>query len=200
MKKSLTILGVILLVICFTSCSLHAQQFNKQGTMEVGGTISYSSSTMVSNGETAEKSTAIFTFNPIASYFITDGFSLGVSPGYNYVKIAGTDNGISQLMLFLVPGYTFGKSNVYPFVEGWIGYTALNSDGVSLSGQSSGKLELSGLSFGGRGGVKIQVGKSGLFNLSVSYMALTFNPKDADKRTGLNNLALAMGFTIFIGK
>jgi hypothetical protein len=204
MKKLSTILGLTLLIISFAFCTAQAQQFNKKGTLELGGSISYSSTTLVSDGTTDSKSNSVFTFNPIASYFITDGFSLGVSPGINMIKIGSLDNTLTNLMLFAVPGYTFGKDKVFPFIEGWIGYTAVStSKDISISSISTGsiaKLDLSGISYGGRGGVKLLVGKSGLINASLSYMMITANAKGASKRSGFNNFAIALGYTVFIGK
>jgi hypothetical protein len=197
MKKISTLLSLALLILGFTTYTVQAQ-FNKKGSVELGGSISYSSTTIVTDGTTADKSTSIFTFNPIASYFVVDGFSIGVSPGINIAKIAGVDNSITNLMLFAVPGYTFGKDKLFPFIEGWLGYTAVTSKANPISG--SGEIDMSGFSFGSRGGVKVLVGKSGLFNVSVSYMMLTLNSKGADKRSGLNNLAIAMGFSLFINR
>ena len=199
MKKLFTVFFLTIVLLTTLTYNSNAQ-FKNRGTIEVGGTISYTSVTAVSNGTTDNNSSSMFNFTPMLSYFVVDGFYLGVSPGINIVKVAGSDNPVTNLMLFAVPGYAFGKGDVFPFVEGWLGYSALNSDGVSFEGTSSGKLELSGLSYGARGGVKLQVGKGGLVNMGLSYIAYTFNAKGADKRTGMNTLAFVIGFSVFFGK
>lgn len=195
MKKSFVLLTALFLFLTAT-CSLYAQ-FGSKGVTEMGGAISYSSSTAVANGEAADESTSLLNFMPYVNYFITNNFSLGISPGINIVKLAGSDDSITNLMLFAVPGYTFSSNgNVFPFVEAWIGYTAVTSNADPLG--SGEKLDLSGISYGGKGGIKLLVGKSGLLNIGVSYTMYTMNPKGADKRNGYNSLALAMGFSVFI--
>ena len=194
-KYSFMIIFFLFFLINFLTTNA---QFRNKGTVELGGSISYSSMTTVTNGTTDNNSTSIFNFTPMVSYFIAEGFYLGVSPGINIVKVAGSNDAITNLMLFAVPGYAFGKGEVFPFVEGWVGYTAVSSNSDPILG--SGKLDLSGVSYGGRGGVKIQVGKGGLVNIGVSYTALTLNPKGADKRTGMNVLGVVVGFSVFIGR
>jgi len=196
MKKSFALFTIVLLLLSAVACSVQAQ-FASKGVKEFGGAISYSSSTSVSNGTTASQSTSLFNFMPYANYFIMNGFSLGVSPGINIVKIAGSSNSITNYLLFIIPGYTFStKSDVFPFVEGMLGYTAVSSKADATNGIP--ELDLSGVSYGGRGGIKVMVGKSGLFSAGVSYTLYTFNPKGADKRSGFNSFALSMGFSVFI--
>lgn len=196
MKKSFTLFTIVLLLLSAATFSLHAQ-FGSKNVTEFGGAISYSSHTTVSGGTAASESSSIFEFMPYVNYFVMNGFSLGISPGINIVKMAGSSESITNLMLFAMPGYTFStKGNVFPFIEGRVGYTAVTSKADPTGG--SGELDLSGVSFGGKAGVKILVGKNGLFSIGVSYTLLTLNPKGADKRSGVNTLAIAMGFSVFI--
>ncbi len=196
MKKSFALFTIILLLLSAVTFNLQAQ-FGSKGLTEFGGSVSYSSSTSVSNGTTASESTSLFSFLPYVNYFIMDGFSLGISPGINIIKLAGSKESITNLLLFAVPGYTFStKGNVFPFIEGWIGYTAVTSKADAASGIP--ELDLSGISYGGRGGVKVLVGKSGLLSVGVSYTLYNLNPKGADKRNGYNSLAISMGFSVFI--
>jgi hypothetical protein len=197
MKKSMSLFAIVLFVLF--NLTVNAQQYGVKGCVEVGGTISYSSVTGVTNGTADSKSSSLLNFLPALGYFISDGISIGISPGINMIKMAGSEESITNLMLFAVGGYTFGtKGNVFPFAEGMIGYTSLAQDANQSAGTT--KIDLSGISFGARGGVKILVGKSGLANFSVSYMMFTLNPEGADKRNGYNSLAVNVGFSVFLGK
>ena len=198
MKKSLTVFTILILLFSAIACSVHAQ-YASRGVVEFGGSIAYSSTTVVTNGTAATQSTSLFNFMPYVSYYLVDGFSVALSPGVNIVKIAGSSNSITDLDLFVVPGYTFStKGIVYPYIEGMLGYTALSSNSNPLGGTA--KLDNSGVSFGGKAGIKLLVGKSGLFSVGVAYTLLNFSPKGATKRSGFNNLALSMGFSVFLDK
>lgn len=198
MKKSFALLTIVLLMLSAVTFNLQAQYASK-GIVELGGAISYSSTTVVTNGTAASESTSLFNFMPYASYFIINGFSVGVSPGINIVKLAGSSNAISNLLFFVIPSYTFStKSDVFPFVQAWVGYTSLTSNADATSGTP--ELDLSGLTYGGRGGIKVMVGKNGLLSVGVSYMLYTLNPKGADKRSGMNTLSITMDYSVFIGK
>ena len=198
MKKSLFGLTIIIMLFSAAACSIHAQYATK-GVIEFGGSVAYSSSTTVSNGNTSSNSTSILNFLPYVSYFVINGFSVALSPGINYLKYANSSDGITNLDLFVVPGYTFNtKSMFYPYVEGMLGYTSLTSNSNPLGGTSS--LNQGGVSWGLKGGVKYLIGKSGLFSVGVAYTQLNFTPKGASNRTGVNNIALSMGFSVFIDK
>jgi hypothetical protein len=188
MKNFYILITTILLILFVTACSVNAQYATKN-CIEVGGAVSYSSTTVVSEGSAASESTSFFQFMPYANYFISDGFSLGISPGINILKPAGSSSSYKNYALFFVPGYTFqSRSSVFPFLSAMVGYTALSSDG----------LDLSGVSFGGRAGIKVVVGNSGLATIGVSYIAFNLSPKGADKRSGYNNIALTLGYSVFI--
>ena len=198
MKKSLFVLTIIIMLFSAAACSVHAQ-FARQGVVEFGGSIAYSSTTTVSNGNTASNSTSILNFLPYVNYFLTDGFSVALSPGINYLKYANLSDGITNLDLFVVPGYTFNTNSMfYPYVEGLIGYTSLTSNSNPLGGTSS--LNQGGVSWGLKGGVKYLIGKNGLFSVGIAYTQLNFSPKGASNRTGANDIALSMGFSVFIDK
>jgi hypothetical protein len=180
------------------TCNVHAQ-FATKNVIELGGSISYSSTTIVTDGTAASESSSIFQFLPYVNYFVTNGFSVAISPGINIVKLAGTSESITNYLLFLVPGYTFStKSDVFPYIEGMVGYTALSSKANPLAG--TGEIDLSGISFGAKGGIKVLVGKNGLISVGVSYILLNLSAKGADKRSGFNNLAFSLGWSVFLEK
>ena len=189
MKKNLTILTIILLTLMASACRVQAQ-YAQKGVTEFGGTVSFSSTTSVSNGTSADNATSLLQIMPYVNYFITNGLSIGLSPAIYSFKSAGASDATTSFAAFFVPGYTFAtQGSVYPYIEGLIGYNTLKT------GSSSG---LSGLSYGGKGGLKMAVGKSGLFNAGVSYMLITLNPENADKRNGFNNLAVGLGFSVYL--
>lgn len=208
MKKLTTILFILISFMLVTQLSAQ-KKYAKSGVVELGGSISYNGFTMVQNGETAEESQSVFSIMPYLGYFVGDGFELGFMPGVNIINLGDGVGTVTNLMLFLAPSYNFNmNSNVYPYIEGLVGYSSLSlsldSDPTGQVG--SGDLDAGGLSYGGRAGVKIGIGKTGLLQLGVSYTMLNFTPKEdadrgipeQDKRTGLNWLAITAGFTVYI--
>jgi len=191
MKKSLAVFTIIILLFSAVACNVHAQ-FAKQGDVELGGSVAYSSTTVVSDGTAASQSTSLFNFMPYVNYFISNGFSVALSPTVNVLKVAGASDSMTNLDLFVIPGYTFTtQSIVYPYIEAMLGYTSLESGSNPIN---------SGFSYGGKAGIKLLVGKSGLFSIGVTYAVLDISPKGATKRDGFNELALSMGFSVFMGK
>ena len=191
MKKVLAIVTIIFLVLFISACNVQAQ-YAKKNTVELGGSISYSSTTQVSDGNTASDANTLFQFQPYASYFLYDNFSVALSPGITIFSPAGATESIKGYALFLVPGYTFDmKSNIFPYIQGMVGYTALKSDTT---------MDLSGISFGAKAGVKMIVGNSGAISFGISYILFNLNPSGASNRNGFNNLAFSMGYSIFFRK
>jgi len=190
MKNFLALLISILLLSFLASCNVHAQYATK-GAIELGGAVSFSSTTAVSNGTAADQSSTLFQFMPYGNYYITDGFSLGLSPGIDILKYAGASDSYKLYAVFFVPGYAFTtKSNIYPFIEGMVGYTAMKA----------GSSDLSGISFGGKGGVKFLVGSNGIITAGLSYMLFNLSPSGASSRSGYNDLALSFGYSVLLPK
>ena len=191
MKSFLALLTIILLLSFVSASNVHAQ-FATKGTIELGGAVSFSSTTAVSNGNTASSSTSLFQFMPYGNYYITDGFSIGLSPGIDIVKFAGASESTKGYAIFLVPGYAFTtKSNMYPFIEGMVGYTALSGGGLT---------DLSGISFGGKAGVKMVVGNNGIITVGLSYILFNLSPSGANSRSGYNDIALSFGYSLYISR
>jgi len=197
MKRSLIVLAMFLVLLIVSACSIQAQQYATKNCTEIGGSISYSSTTVVTDGTADSKSTSFLQFMPVVNYYVTNNLFLGISPGINIFKPAGADNSLKNYSLFLVPGYTFSsRGTVFPFIEGMIGYTALSQDAED----EEDKIDLSGLSLGAKGGIKVSVGSGGLASIGASYIAFNLSPKGASKRSGYNNLALTLGFSVFFGR
>jgi hypothetical protein len=168
-----------------------AQDFAKQGVVELGGTVSFSSSTSVNNGETADESTTNFSFTPIVGYFFIDNFELALFPRYQSTSYA--DKTSSNFAIFLMPAYHFSTGgNIYPFIAGAIGYNTYTSTSDNT---------YSGISFGGLAGIKMQVAKGAIINFGVNYFMFTYNPEDWDgDRNGNNDLEISAGIGIFLGR
>jgi hypothetical protein len=162
-------------------------EFASKGTIELGGSISFQSIEPVSNGNTGN-STTILSIAPFIGFFPVDGFEIGFNPlGITSMSSSGGPS-VTQLMILLAPSYNF-KTNgkEFPFIEGLVGYT-------SVSAGSS----VSGLSWGGRAGVKVAVTDKGLLILGIQYLQITLNQSNASNRNGENEFSVSAGFTIWL--
>jgi hypothetical protein len=197
MKKSFVLITGIILLLLLAACNAQAQ-YAKAGVVELGGAVSYSSSKLVANGEVSTESISIFQCLPYINYFLTDGFSIALVPGINIIKISNMPSSIKIYGLFASPGFTFNTGGkIYPYIDGMIGYTAVKSDASPSPTLGTGEINMKGLSYGGKAGIKIGAGNSGLAAIGVSYMLITLKPEGADKRSGLNNLAFSLGYSIY---
>ena len=192
MKKFFTVFTIV-----FFACgvSLFAQNFAKKGTLELGGSVGFTSTTGVSNGETADESETNFMFNPYVGYFFMNSFEVGLIPSFSTSSFG--DQSLSSFGVLLAPAYNFDLGNCwYPFIEGRIGY---NSQTVDPGIQGVDESTISGLEWGFRGGVKAQVGDNALVNVGLFYSNLTLNPEDWDgDRNGANVFGIEVGVGIFL--
>ncbi len=187
----------ILLILFVSTISLSAQNFATKGTIELGGSIGFSNTTMVSNGESAENSITNFSLEPYVGYFVINSLELGIIPSFSSTSYG--DQSSTSFGVYFAPAWNFDlKSNLFPFIEGRIGYnTSSYDDGDSVTDDPS----TSGLAWGLRGGVKIKVGNSALVGIALSYDEITMNPENWDgDRNGSNVFGINAGFTIFLGK
>jgi hypothetical protein len=175
-----------LIFVASVTMAQNESGFATKGCVELGGSISFQSTTPVSDGSTSD---AIKTFSlaPFVGYFVTDGFELGFNP-FGIESISYTGASVTQIMIFVAPSYNFKtEGKAYPFIEALFGYTS-SSNGSSRNG----------FSWGGRGGVKVAVTGNGLLNLGVQYVQIALNPSGAAKRDGSNQLAISAGFTVWL--
>jgi len=192
--KKLTFLFTALFV--FTSLSF-AQNFATKGTIEAGGGIGFSSQTGVSDGKSASESSTYFSIYPYVGYFIIDCVELGLIPSFS--TSSQGDNSTSSFGVYFAPAYNFNlKSNVFPFIEGKIGYnTSSSDDGNSATDDPT----YSGLAWGFTGGVKVKIGNSALVKLAAYYDQITMNADGwSGGRNGENIFGVNAGFTIFFGR
>ena len=185
----------ILILITSTICviNLSAQDFAKKGTWEFGGAVSYTSTTAVNDGETADNSTNQFSFEVPAGYFIIDGLELGITP--EIMTTSYGDASTTWFGIYFSPAWNFDlNSSAYPFIEGRFGYQSATVD--PGTGSSS---TYSGIGWGVLGGVKVQVGKNALINFGVGYMQQTLEGENhTGGRNGENIFAGRIGFTVFV--
>ena len=186
MKKLL--LSVTVIILSF-SLNLMAQDYAKEGIWEVGGRINYTSTTYVSNGETAEHSYNVFSLHVPYYYFPIDGLEVGLIPGYENVSYG--DNSASALDISLGLAYNFQtKGNAYPFLEGRIGYNSTSNGDAK-----------SGMVWLLAGGVKLQVGGNALVSIGFAYEQSTLENSDNEEgRDGSNAWGIDAGFAVFFGK
>jgi len=184
-----------LFTIVFFACgvSLFAQNFAKKGTIELGGSVGFTSTTGVTNAETADESITSFFFNPYVGYFFMNSFEVGLIPSFS--TMSAGDASLNSFGILLAPAYNFDLGNCwYPFIEGRIGYNTETFDsGLSESTQS-------GIEWGFRGGVKAQVGNNALVNAGLFYRQVTLNDDDDpnDERDGFNQFGIEVGVAIFL--
>jgi hypothetical protein len=192
MKKLFT-----LFTILFLTCgiSLFAQNFAKMGTVELGGTLGFNSTTQVSNGEAADESSTTIFFNPYFGYFFINSLEVGIIPTFSSSSFG--DQSQNNFGVLLAPAYNFDLGNCwYPFIEGRVGYnTSSLDDGDDQTEDPS----FSGLAWGFRGGVKAQVGNNALVNVGVFYNNVTMNPENWEgDRNGQNVFGIEAGVAIFL--
>ena len=169
------------------SVAQESKRFALKGSTELGGSISYMSTTSVSNGTAADHALNIIALQPFVGYFVADGFEISVNP-LGIESISYNGNSTTQIMVFIAPSYNFKTEGItYPFLEALVGYTS----------QSNGSTN-SGISWGLRGGVKLALTDKGLLNLGVQYLQVSMNPSGASTRSGYNQFLVSTGFSIWL--
>lgn len=197
---SLLLVSCLLLIAIAGPAAGQERSFGTRGDVELAGSISFSSVSVVTGGN-ASDATTILSFGPQVAYFVADGFEIGFSPGIAlYPLLPGLSvmssggNTTTVLQLFLYPGYNFRTegSKTTPFLEAPIGYTSVSSGG------SDGE---SGFSWGVRGGVKINVTGQVLLTVYGEYLLITLDPSESgfiypyaqSGRNGFNYLSFGIG-------
>ena len=186
MRKFVVIFISFLTVIAVSNPKLYAQDYAKQGTWEVGGSISYTSNTTVSQGESSDEAFGLFLFDVPVYYFVIDGLELGIIPAYENLSFG--DNSISAFDILFGAAYNIKtKSVAYPFIEGRIGYNT-TSNGDTRSGMAWAVI----------GGVKVQVGGNALINIGIGYSQSTLELENHEGgRSGTNTFGVRAGFIVF---
>jgi hypothetical protein len=155
----------------------------------LGGSVGFASSTSVYGGTTDPNgATTTFSLSPQAGYLITDNFEVALLP-FSYTTSSYNSNTVSQFNFLVAPAWNFEmQSNLYPYVEVLIGYGTVSIGGTSYSG----------LDYGAQAGVKLEVAKSSILNIGLSYLLTNRTPSGVTTRYGDNNLQIMAGFSVFI--
>jgi hypothetical protein len=112
---------------------------------------------------------------------------LGLNP-LSWTTISQGDESISQFSILAAPSYNFKTGGMaFPFIEGLIGYSVV-SNGTSRSG----------ISWGGRGGVKLAFIEHANIVIGIQYVQTTLNVSGATERSGYNTLEGSIGFSIWL--
>ncbi|MDR3667446.1 MAG: hypothetical protein P4L35_11445 [Ignavibacteriaceae bacterium] len=185
MKRFLT----ALIFVLSTSILTFSQDFAKKGTWELGGSVGFTSSTVVTKGTSDPNgATTSFSFSPEAGYLLTDNFEVSLLP-LSFTSSSYNGSTFSQFNFLVAPAWNFElQSNIYPYVEALLGYGSISSGGPSYSG----------LDYGAQAGVKLEVAKSSLVNLGLSYLMTTRKPSGITDRYGSNVLQIVAGFSVFL--
>jgi hypothetical protein len=181
---------VIFLLISSNSHAQTTQNFAKQNTWEVGGSVSFSYTENVSNGITSDNGRNVFKLYPYVGYFIIDGLEIGIIPAIELISYGGSTSS-NSFAIYVAPSYNFyTKSIAYPYVQGAFGYNDVSSGGSSTSA--------SGIAWALEGGVKINIAGSSLLKIGLDYSQKTLNGShSSDDRDGVNTLSFVAGFNVF---
>jgi hypothetical protein len=162
-----------------------------RGTVELGGTIGFTSVQAVQNGKTGD-SQSIVSLEPVVGYFIIDGVEVGLSPA-GLVYVSAGSSSVTQIRSFGFVGYNFQTSTmVVPYVEGLAGYAAV------ISSNSGTTTTRSGFCWGGQGGIKVGVAEHANLVIGVQYVQITLDPSGASTRTGTNEFSVNVGWTVWL--
>jgi hypothetical protein len=184
MKRFFYTLIFLLIVFCSPS-KAQGLKLTDAGTTELAGTISYANY----KAPAVDVSYSVFTFAPQVSYFFIENLSLGITTGLGYlpgISIVSPSDGESStvVQLFLSPAYHFpiDSKQLYPFVEGQIGY-ALVTDGDASSG----------LSYGGRAGIKFTPVEHFVITFAGQFTSLRLYEDGSDERIGWDYWTIGFG-------
>jgi len=187
------ILSAVYLIILIT-CPLRAQEFGTEGVWETGGGISFASITAVVDGESVDNSLNEFKLFIPVFYFVTNGLEIGLVPSFELYSMGES----STIGFGFYPAIAYNinlESNIYPYIEGRIGYqtisTSTGSDDVTLDG----------LGWSILGGIKTEIGGNILLNFGLGYAQQTLeNESWEGERSGKNLIAFNIGISMFLGK
>lgn len=178
---------LLLALLIASPAAAQESRLTDRGSVEMAGTISFSNY----RAPAADVSYSVFTFAPQVSYFFRDNASLGITTGLGYLPglsvVSPSDGERSTVVqLFLSPAYHFplDSKQLFPFVEGQLGY------GIVTSGDTG-----SGLSYGARAGVKFTPADHLVLTFAAQYVSLRLKEDGSDQRLGWDywTLGLSVG-------
>jgi hypothetical protein len=180
---------VFLLVLSNLLHSQSKQNFAFKENWEISGSMSITSTSYVSNGNSGDAVTVV-SFSPFLGYFPANGFEVGVIPEVSLTAVSGYSS--KDITLYLAPSYNFyTESAAYPYIQGCIGYGSISGTGSSSRSGVAWKLEA---------GTKVNLFGNSLLKLGLSYCQKNYNQSSSFStgRSGLNIISFNMGFGIFL--
>jgi len=184
-------------ILSTAQCQMQ-NKFAQQGTVELGGNISYENDTYSYN----------LTAEPYIGWFPIDGLEIGFDPiqyfyrnGYFWTGYA-TIYSQSNAMILFAPSYNLKLTHTsFLCIEGLIGYAHIYAYGNSdpPTGAYGGPFTESdsGIAYGGHISLKLALSNSGLFNIGVQYLRIVY-PASQDFTFGYNDISLIAGFTVVL--
>jgi hypothetical protein len=196
-KSAPLLLASLMLMTGIGASGTFAQQqqprkrFGSPGTVELGGSTTFTASQPVLAGKTGNW-VYDFSLLPYVGYFVIEGFELGINPAGVNVNSTGDTTAV-QLRILFAPAYNFHTATmVTPFVEGLAGITSAS---LIRSGSTT---SISGFTFGGRVGIKAALIERGMLNIGIQFLRITLNPSGAGSRNGSNELSVSAGWTVWL--
>jgi len=185
MENRMKLLVVALMLMIVASLSAQETKLTDTGTIELSGAVSYSHY----RAPAADFSASVFTIAPQVSYFITDAFSVGLTTGLGFLPgvslvTQSVGEGTTAIQLFVSPAYHFilDSKKLFPFIEGQVGL------GLVTSGSSS-----SGLSYGGRAGVKFTPVDHLVLTFAGQFVSLRLHRSGLNQRVGWDYWTIGVG-------
>lgn len=187
-------IGIFVLLFIFYQVLLFGQKenFPGKGMFELSGSLGYVNYSLTYQGQSG-KSTSLFSFSPQLGYFFTNNFEIGLTSGVVFLPTLSYQtqdgNNLTGVQLFVSPSYHFkmDSSKMTPFVEAQLGYTYLaNSD-----------LSRSGISYGGRGGIKYVPVEHIILTFSAQYLIINLNASEENDKSRYNYLAIGAGVGVY---
>lgn len=188
--KNVILVGTILLLIISNSQAQTEQNFAKENTWEVGGSLSYTYTEYVSNGKAHDDGVNIFKLSTYVGYFAIDGFEIGIIPAIELIDYSGNSTS-NSFAIYAAPSYNFYIGSLaYPYVQGAFGYNR-----ISYGGNSS---TYSGIAWALEGGMKINIAGNSLLKVGFDYGQKTLNKSNSTgDRNGYNTFSFVAGFNVF---
>jgi len=172
---------ICLCFVLFLTEFASAQSFTQEGTIEMGGDISFSSF----KGSESDEQLITLTFNPYIGYMMSPGFEIGLRP--QLTMIDDGDEILTTWGVYMADAYHFNLgSTIFPYVEFLIGFNSIANQGSRYGG----------FGVGGDGGLKINISGNSLLLLKFEYFHEEYNTEG--DYFSINTLSFGVGFRIFL--
>lgn len=189
-KKCFNPCWITTLLFSTTLSIAQEHNYTTKGTFEMSGSISFSNYT----APAADVSYSVLNIAPQVSYFLMDGFSIGLTTGLGilpgFTVTSGDGGGTTTFQLFASPAYHFkmSESRFVPFVEGQIGYAIASDDEFSSNG----------LSYGGRAGIKFIPVNHLVLNFAAQFLSIRLHSDDYEGRFGWDYWTVGIGVGAYL--